>query len=80
VHDPLHALQHGMLLNGNVSLPNVTPVLILRRYMLFGSVPEEMEVRVKFLQIFQIEFEPAQKLLGAQLGGLFSRHAKYPKQ
>jgi len=46
--------------------------------MLFGSVPEEMEVRVKFLQIFQIEFEPAQKVLGAQLGGLFSRHAKYP--
>jgi len=27
------------LLNGNVFLPNVAPVLILRRYMLFGLVP-----------------------------------------
>jgi len=36
---PLHSLQHGKVLNGNVYLPNVTPVLILRRYMLFGLVP-----------------------------------------
>jgi len=27
----LSALQHGTILNRNVSLPNVTPVLILRR-------------------------------------------------
>jgi len=34
--EPLHALQHRKILNGNVSLSNVTPVLILRRYVLFG--------------------------------------------
>ena len=44
--EPLPALQHGKFLNGNVSLPNVTPVRILRRYMLCGLVPAEMEVRV----------------------------------
>jgi len=34
--EPLHALQQRKILNGNVSLSNVTPVLILRRYVLFG--------------------------------------------
>jgi len=52
------------------------PVLILRRYVLFGLVPAEMEVGVKYLEILQAEFETACKHLGAQLGGLFSRHAK----
>jgi len=51
-------LQHGKFLNGNLSLPNVTPVLILRRYMLFVLVPVEMEVGVKFLENLQAEFEP----------------------
>jgi len=37
--EPLHALQHKKILNGNVSLLNVTLVLILRRYVLFGLVP-----------------------------------------
>jgi len=36
-----------------VSLLNVTPLLILRRYMLFGVVPAEMEVGVKYLEILQ---------------------------
>jgi len=40
--EPLHAPQHGKFFNGNVYLPIVTPVRILRRYMLFGLVPEEM--------------------------------------
>jgi len=66
--EPLLALQHGKLFNGNVSLPNPTPVLILRRYMLFGLVPTEMEVGVKFLEILQAEFEPACIHSGAQLG------------
>jgi len=57
--EPLHALQHGKFLNGSVYLPNVTPVRILRRYMLFGLVPAEIEVGVKFLENFQAEFEPA---------------------
>ena len=69
------ALQHGKFLNGNVSFPNVAPVLILRRYMLFGLVPAEMEIRVKFLEILQVEFELACKYSGAQLGRVFSRHA-----
>ena len=56
---PLHALQHGKVLNGNVFLPNVTPVLILRRYMLFGLFLEDMGVGVKFLEVLQAEFEPA---------------------
>ena len=73
---PLHALQHRKILNGNVSLLNVMPELILRRYVLFGLVPAEMEVGVKYLEILQAEFETACKHLGAQLGGLFSRHAK----
>jgi len=30
--EPLRALQHGKFLNGNVHLPNVTPVRMLRRY------------------------------------------------
>jgi len=60
----------------NVPLPNVTPVLILRPYMLFGLVPEEMEVVFKFCEILQAEFEPACKHSGAKLGGFFSRHAK----
>ena len=70
------ALQHGKALNGNVSLPNVTPMLILRRYMLFGLVPADMEVGVKFLEILQAEFEPAYKHLGAQIGRVLNRHAK----
>ena len=57
--EPLHDLQHGKFLNGNVHFANATPVLILRRYMLFGLVPAQMEVGVKFLAIFQAEFEPA---------------------
>ena len=72
----LHALQHRKILNGNVSLTNVTPVLISRRYVLFGLVPAEMEVGVKYLEILQAEFESACKHSGAQLGGLISRHAK----
>jgi len=44
--------------------------------MLFGLVPAEMEVRIKYLEISQAEFECACKHSGAQLGGLFSRHAK----
>jgi len=74
--EPLHALQHGKALNGNVSLPNATPMLILRRYMLFGLFPADMEVGVKFFEILQAEFEPAYKHLGAQLGRVFGRHAK----
>ena len=70
--EPLRALQHRTFLNGNVSLTNVTPVLILRRYMLlFGLVTAEMEVGVKYLEIFQAEFESAWKYSGAQVGGLF---------
>ena len=57
--EPFHALQHGKFLKGNVNLSNVTTVRISRRYMLFGLVPAEMEVRVKFLEIFPAEFEPA---------------------
>ena len=72
----LHGLQHRKILNGNVSLLNVTPVLILRLYVLFGLVPAEMEIGVKYLDILQAEFESACKHSGAQLGGLFSRHAK----
>jgi len=56
---PLDSLQHGKVLNGNVYLPNVTPVLILRRYMLFGLVPEEMRVGVKFLEVLQAKARPA---------------------
>jgi len=44
--------------------------------MLFGLVPTEMKVRVKFLEILQADFELACKQSGAKLGGLFSRHAK----
>jgi len=70
--EPLRAVQHRKCLNGNVSLSNVTPVLILRRYMLlFGLVTAEMEVGVKYLEIFQAEFESAWKYSGAQVGGLF---------
>jgi len=57
-------------------LLNVTPVLILRRYVLFGLVPAEMEVGVKCLEILQAEVESACKYSGAQLGELFSRHTK----
>ena len=62
--------------NRNVSLLNVTPVLILRRYVLFGLVPAEVEVGVKYFEILQAEFESACKHSGAQLGGLSNRHAK----
>jgi len=44
--------------------------------MLFGLVPAEMEVGVKYFEILQAEFESACKHSGTQLGGLFSRHAK----
>jgi len=54
-------------LNGNVSVLNVTPVLILRRYMLFGLVLAEMEVGVKCLEISQAEFESVFKHPWAQL-------------
>jgi len=54
--EPLHSLQLGKSLNGNVDLPNVTPVPILRCYMLFVLVPVEIEVGVKVLEIFQVEF------------------------
>jgi len=57
----LYSLKHGKFLNGNVYLPNVTPVLILRRYMLFGLDLAEMEVGVKFLEIVQAEFDPASR-------------------
>ena len=57
--EPLHARQHGKFFNGNVYLPNVTPVRILCRYMLFGLVPEEMGVGVKFLEVLQADIEPA---------------------
>ena len=56
---PLDSLQHGKVLNGNAYLPNVTPVLILRRYMLFGLVPEEMRVGVKFPEVLQAKARPA---------------------
>jgi len=36
-------------------------VLILRNYMLFDLVPEEMEVGVKYVKILQAEFESACK-------------------
>jgi len=42
-------------------------VLILRRYMLFGLVPAELEVGAKYLEILQAEFESACKHSGAQL-------------
>ena len=61
---PLHALKHRKILNGNVSLSNVMPVLILCRYVLFGLVLAEMEVRVKYLEILQAEFESACKHSG----------------
>ena len=48
---------------------------ILRRYMLFGLALAQMEVGVKFLAIVQTNIETAYKHSGAQLGGLFSRHA-----
>jgi len=60
----LRCSQHGKFLNGNVSLPNVMPVLVLRRYTSFGLVPAEMEVGDKFLEILQAEFEPACKHSG----------------
>jgi len=44
-------LQHGKFLNGNVYLPKFTPMLILRRYTLFGLVPAEMEVGVTLVVI-----------------------------
>ena len=37
------------------------PVLIFRRYMLFGLVPAEMDVGVTFLEILQAEFKPVYK-------------------
>jgi len=64
------------ILNGSMSLLHVTPVLILHRYVLFGLVPAEMEVWAKYLEILQAEFDSVCKHSGAQLGGLFSRHAK----
>ena len=69
-------LYNRKFLNGNVSLSNVTPVLILRCYMLFDILPAEMGVGVKYLEILQAEFKPACKYSGLQLGGLLSRHAK----
>ena len=57
--EPLHALQRGKFFNGDVYLPNVTPVRILRHYILFDLIPEEMVVGVKFLEVLRAEFEPA---------------------
>ena len=65
--EPLHVLQHGKFLDVNVALPNVMPVLTLRRYMLFGLVPVDMEVRIKLLKILQAEFESEYKHSGVQL-------------
>ena len=56
---------------------NVTQVLILRCYYILGLVLAEMDVGSKFLENFQTEIESTYKYSGAQLGGLFSRHAKY---
>jgi len=53
--ETLHALQHITFLNGNVSLSNVTAVLILCRYMLFGLFPAVMELGVKYLEILQAD-------------------------
>jgi len=74
--EPLHALQHGKALKGNVSLPSATPVMILRRYILLGLLPADIDVGVKFLEILQAGFELAYKHLGAQRRRVFSRHAK----
>jgi len=74
--EPLHGLQHGKVLKGNVSLPNVMPVLILRRYILIVLVLAKMEAEVKFLGILQAEFEPAYNHSGALLGRVFSQRAK----
>jgi len=71
-----YKLYNRTFLNRIVSLSNVTPVLILRRYVLFGLVPSEMEVRVKHLEILHAKFESVCKHSEAQVGGLFSRHAK----
>jgi len=57
--------------NENVSLPNVTPVLILRCYMLFGLGPA---LGLSFFK-FAGHIETAYKHSGAQLGRLFSQHA-----
>jgi len=40
-------------------------------HMLIGLVPAEMEVGAKFLEILQVEFKPAYKHSGVQLGGCF---------
>jgi len=58
------ALQHREISNGIVSYSNVTPVLISRCYVLFGLVPAEMEVGVKYLEILLVEFESACKQAG----------------
>jgi len=55
--EPLHALQHRKFLNGNVYLSNVTPVLILRRYVLFSLASAKMEVGVKYLEILQANIQ-----------------------
>jgi len=55
--EPSHALQLRKILK-------VTPVLVLRRYMLFGLVPAEMEVGVKYLEILQAEIDSACKHSG----------------
>ena len=59
-----------------MSLPSATPVMILRRYILLGLLPADIDVGVKFLEILQAEFEPAYKHLGAQIGRVLNRHAK----
>ena len=69
-------LHQWFLTRGVRALPNVTPVLILRRYMWLGLVPAEIEAGVKFLEILQTEFEPAYKYSWVLLGKLFSRDAK----
>jgi len=51
----LSDLRAVVLNRGGAPLLNVTPVLILRRYVLFGLVPAEMEVGVKYLEILQAD-------------------------
>jgi len=59
--EPLHCLQHGEFLNGNVYLLKFTQALILLFYLLFGLVPAKMEVGVKFLEILLTDFESLYK-------------------
>jgi len=50
--------------------------MLRQRYLLFGLVLAEMEVGVKFIEIWEVKFKLACKHSGAQLKGLFIRQAK----